>query len=117
EMGQLAEAIAAADRSLAGTPPRATRARALAVRGLARGLAGGAREEADSDLAAALALCDDLGLRPSLAEALQFQAELSARRGDAAFAAHLARRARDEYLRCGMRVHAAHAERIADRAR
>jgi len=107
ERGELDAAAEFAARCLAARPPRALRARALGVRGLALGLAGGDREEAEALLGEAVASCAALGLRPARAEALGFLATLCAQRGDAARAAHHARRARAEYARCGMPRHAA----------
>jgi tetratricopeptide (TPR) repeat protein len=107
ETGDLHEAAALA--AGAADAPRAVRARALAVRGLALGLGAGRRDEAERLLAESIELCDALRLRPWLAEALGFQAELHARRGDREGAAHYAARAADVYASCGMRVHAAQA--------
>jgi class 3 adenylate cyclase/tetratricopeptide (TPR) repeat protein len=105
ETGDLREAAELARRAL--DAPRGVRARALAVLGLALGLAGGPRAEAERLLAEAIELCDRLGLRPWLAEALGFQAELAARSGDAAAAAHYRKRASELYARCAMHGHAA----------
>jgi tetratricopeptide (TPR) repeat protein len=105
ETGELREAAELARRAL--DAPRGVRARALAVLGLATGLGAGARAEAERLLADAIDLCDRLGLRPSLGEALGFQAELAARWGDAAGAAHYRARATSVYAGCGMHAHAA----------
>jgi class 3 adenylate cyclase/predicted ATPase len=109
ETGDFAEAAELASGAL--DAPRGIRARALAVLGLATGLGGGPRAEAERCLADAIDLCDRLGLRPWLAEALTFQSELYARWGDAVRAAHYRARAADGYARCGMRRHAARVER------
>jgi len=116
EVGELAEAAELAARCLASGAPRGIRARALAVRGLALGLGGGPRDEADALLAEALELCDALGLRPALAEAEAFLAEVAARRGDAARAERWAERAAEEYARCGMALHATEARRLLSEA-
>jgi class 3 adenylate cyclase/tetratricopeptide (TPR) repeat protein len=114
EIGDCATAVELARRAL--DAPRAVRARALAVLGLATGLCGGRREEADAFLAEAIDACDALGLLPWLAEAQGFQAELCLRRGDAAGAVHYAQRAADGYARCGMHVHAGLVRRLSERA-
>jgi tetratricopeptide (TPR) repeat protein len=114
EIGDLAAAVELARRAL--DAPRAIRARALAVLGLATGLGAGRSEEADAYLVESIDACDALGLRPWLAEAQGFQAELCLRRGDAAGAAHYAQRAADGYARCGMHVHAAQIRRLSERA-
>jgi len=111
EVGDLTAAIALAQLAL--DAPRAIRARARAVLGLATGLGGGRREDAESHLAAAADECDALGLLPWLAETHGFHAELCARRGDAAAATHYAARAADGYARCGMHVHAEQVRRGA----
>jgi class 3 adenylate cyclase/tetratricopeptide (TPR) repeat protein len=106
ELGEAEAAAELAARCLALEPPAVVRARALAVRGLALGLGGGAGDEAEPLLSQALELCGRLGLLPHLAETQEFLAELCERRGEAARAEHYARRAREEYLRCGMALHA-----------
>ena len=53
-------------------------------------------------------------MRPWLAEAQGFQAELCARRGDAAAPLHYAARAADGYARCGMHVHAELARQLGE---
>ena len=111
EVGDLGTAAGLARRALAA--PRAIRARALAVLGLATGLGAGRAEEAESCLAEAASECDALGLRPWLAEVQGFLAELCARRGDAARAAHYAGRAVDGYSACGMSAHAEQVRRAA----
>ncbi len=113
ETGELAAAAELARRAL--DAPRGIRARALAVLGLATGLDGGRAEDAEGYLAEATNECDALGLRPCLAEAQGFLAELCARRGDAARAVHYATRAADGYARCGMRVHAEQVRRLMER--
>jgi class 3 adenylate cyclase len=107
ETGDLAAAAELARQASAPAAPRAIRARALGLLGLASGLAGGPAEAAEALLAEGADLCDALGLAPWLAESHQFLAELCARRGDAARAAHYAARAADGFARCGMPVHAA----------
>jgi adenylate cyclase len=114
ETGDLAAAVELARRAL--DAPRAIRARALAVLGLATGLGAGRSEEADAYLVESIDACDALGLLPWLAEAQGFQAELCLRRGDAAGAAHYAQRAADGYARCGMHVHADQLRRLSERA-
>ena len=114
EIGDLDAAAEHAARCLAATPARSFRARALALRGLAIGLTGGRRDEAEALLGESLELCDALGLRPALAEVQVFLAELCARRGDAARAQHHARRGHEEYAACGMPRHAELALRAAD---
>jgi class 3 adenylate cyclase/tetratricopeptide (TPR) repeat protein len=106
-IGEVAAAAECAARCLASTPPRALRARALGVRGLALGLAGAPSNEAEALLAESASLCDALGLRPALAEAEAAFATLYARSGDRARAHHFSRRARARYERCGMPRHAA----------
>jgi tetratricopeptide (TPR) repeat protein len=108
EVGDFATAEELARRAL--DAPRAIRARALAVRGLALGLSGGRKEEAETALAEAINLCDALGLRPSLAEAQTFQAELCRRLGDRARASYYAARAGELYTSCGMPEHAKQAQ-------
>jgi class 3 adenylate cyclase/tetratricopeptide (TPR) repeat protein len=105
ETGDFREAVELAQRAI--DAPRGVRARALAVLGLALGLSGGPRAEAERLLAEAIDLCDRLGLRPWLAEALGFQAELAARSGDAAASAHYRARAAGVYGACAMHAHAA----------
>ena len=84
EIGDRRGAAEAAERCLSVDPPRAIRARALAVHGLAVGLASGGRDRGEALLAAALDLAGTLGLRPTVGEAHEFLAELCAKRGDAA---------------------------------
>jgi tetratricopeptide (TPR) repeat protein len=112
EIGEFTEAAELARRAL--DAPRGVRARASALLGLALGLSGGARAEAEHFLADAVDLCDRLGLRPWLAEALAFQSELYARWGDATRAAHYRARAAEGYALCGMRGHAASMERASE---
>jgi hypothetical protein len=111
EVGDLAAAADLARQASAPTAPRAIRARALALLGVASGLAGGPAEAAEALLAEGADLCDALGLLPWLAESQQFLAELCARRGDTTRAAHYAARAADGFARCGMPAHAAQARR------
>jgi class 3 adenylate cyclase len=114
EIGALSDAEQASRRCLDSGPPRALRARALGLRGLALGLAGGRDAEAEALLGEALALCEALGLRPPRAEAYGFLARICAQRGDAVRAARHARRARAEYARCRMPRHAALAAALAE---
>jgi tetratricopeptide (TPR) repeat protein len=107
ELGQLEEAAELAARCLSVGPPRAVRARALALRGAALGLGAGSRDEAELLLAEAVDLCDALGLRPALAESYAFRAEILERRGDTAGAEAAAALARELYARCGMHAYAA----------
>ena len=112
EIGELQQAAELARRAL--DAPRAIRARALAVLGLALGLGAGRADEGESALDQAASECDALGLRPWLAEAQGFLAELCARRGDRARAIHYATRAADGYARCEMPVHAAQLRRLLE---
>jgi len=112
ELGDFAAAAELARRAL--DAPRGIRARALSVLGLATGLGAGRGDEAEAHLVEAIDTCDALGLRPWLAEAQGFQAELCARRGDLARAAHYAARAADGYARCGMHVHAEQVRHVAE---
>jgi class 3 adenylate cyclase/tetratricopeptide (TPR) repeat protein len=107
EIGDLESAAQAAGRCLASAPPRAVRARALALRGLAIGLGAGRRDAGEALLGEALDSCHALGLDPFRAEVHGFLAELSEKRGDAALAAHHARSAADTFEHCGMPAHAA----------
>lgn len=107
EMGALADSLASAERCLASAPPRAVRARALALRGLALGLGAGARDAADASLCEALDLCDAMGLQPTLAETYGYLAEVRARRGDARGAEAAVERAEQIYRRSGMEALAA----------
>jgi class 3 adenylate cyclase/tetratricopeptide (TPR) repeat protein len=116
EIGEADAAAELAARCLAGRPPRTIAVRALALRGLALGTRAGGRDEAEALLGEALTLCDALGLRPALAETHAFFAEVAARRGDAERAASCARRAIDEYARCGMALHADLARRLLSEA-
>jgi class 3 adenylate cyclase/tetratricopeptide (TPR) repeat protein len=109
EVGDRRGAAEAAERCLSVDPPRAIRARALAVRGLAVGLASGGRDGGEAHLAAALDLAGMLGLRPAVGEAHEFLAELCAKRGDAARAERHAETAAREFAACGMPLHAARA--------
>jgi class 3 adenylate cyclase/tetratricopeptide (TPR) repeat protein len=113
EIGELRAAVELARRAL--DAPRGIRARALAVLGLATGLGAGRGDEAEAYLEEAIDSCDALGLRPWLAEALGFHAELCARRGDVTRAAHYAARSADGYSRCGMHVHAAQVRLLGER--
>ena len=106
EVGDLDEAAALAERALAAGAPRGISVRALAVRGAALGLGAGPADEGEALLGEASNLCEELGLRPVLAETLGFLAEVCARRGDARRAAHYAVRARGVYASCGMHAHA-----------
>jgi tetratricopeptide (TPR) repeat protein len=114
ELGDFGAAAELARRAL--DAPRGIRARALSVLGLATGLGAGRGDEAETHLVEAIDTCDALGLRPWLAEAQGFQAELCARRGDLARAAHYAARAADGYARCGMHVHAEQVRHLAERS-
>jgi hypothetical protein len=109
-VGDLQTAAELARRALEA--PRAIRARALAVLGLATGLGAGRAEEAESCLAEAASECDALGLRPWLAEVQGFLAELCAQRGETTRAAHYGARAADGYSACGMPIHAEQVRRL-----
>jgi adenylate cyclase len=111
ELGDFAAAAELARRAL--DAPRAIRARALGVLGLATGLGTPHRgDEAERFIVEAIDACDALGLLPWLAEAHGFQAELCAQRGDVGRAAHYATRAAEGYSRCGMHVHAEQVQRL-----
>jgi class 3 adenylate cyclase/tetratricopeptide (TPR) repeat protein len=114
ESGELAAAAELARRCCEAGAPRAIRARALSVLGLATGLGSGGADAGEALLAEAADLCDTLGLRPWLAESHQFLAELCARRGDTARAAHYAARAAEGFARCGMRAHAERAHGLGE---
>ena len=115
EIGDRRGAAEAAERCLSVEPPRAIRARALAVRGLAVGLASGGRDGGEALLGAALDLAGALGLRPTVGEAQEFLAELCAKRGDAVRAERHAETAAREFESCGMPLHAARARAAATR--
>jgi hypothetical protein len=115
ETGDVEAAADLARRCCEMAAPRGIRARALSVLGLATGLGAGRAEAGESLLAEAADACDALGLRPWLAESHQFLAELCARRGDAARAAHYAARAADGFACCGMPAHAEHARILVGR--
>ena len=115
EIGDRAGAAEAAAHCLSVGPPRAIRARALAVRGLAIGLASGGRDGGEALLRASLDLAGSLGLRPAVGEAHEFLAELCAKRGDAPRAEHHAETAAREFDACGMPLHAARARAVASR--
>ena len=114
ETGELQAAAELARRAL--DAPRAVRARALAVLGLATGLGVGGHVEAEALLSEAIDQCDALGLRPWLAEAQGFLAELCVRRGDRTRATHYAARAAAEYEGCGMRLYAERTRRLLEPA-
>jgi tetratricopeptide (TPR) repeat protein len=86
--------------------PRGVRVRALAVLGFALGLGAGERAEAEELLGEAVSESEALGLRPGLAEAQGFLAELCERRGERERAGYYAELSAELYERCGMRVHA-----------
>jgi class 3 adenylate cyclase/tetratricopeptide (TPR) repeat protein len=116
EIGDLDGALAALAPACLPEAPRSTRARALALRGLAIGLGSGGRDEGEALLGEALDLCGALGLRPAAAEVHEFLAEIAARRGDTARSLHHGRTAADAYAACGMPLHAAHARARAGAA-
>jgi adenylate cyclase len=106
ETGDVEAAAALARRCREGAAPRGILARALAVLGLATGLRPGGADAGEALLAEAVDCCNALGLRPSLAEAHQFLAELCLQRGERDRAAHYAARATEGFARCGMAAHA-----------
>ena len=116
EVGELGAAVDLGRDCLAREPTRAVRARVMAVLGLAIGLSSaGSSEEAEELLGESVSLCDSLGLRPYLAEAHQFLAELLHQRGDFRRASYYARRAEEGFERCGMPLHARLARRESTR--
>jgi tetratricopeptide (TPR) repeat protein len=116
EVGEFGAAVDLARDCLAREPARMIRARVMAVLGLAIGLSSaGSSEEAEASLGESVSLCDSLGLRPFLAEAHHFLAELFHQRGDLRRASYYARRAEEGFQGCGMPVHARLARRDTTR--
>jgi tetratricopeptide (TPR) repeat protein len=101
------EAVELARECLAQEPPRLVRARILCTlaRAMAAGEPGGA-QAAEAALLEAVSLCDELGLRPQLAESHLALSEVCARRGDPARALYFAERALRGFESCGMTLHA-----------
>jgi class 3 adenylate cyclase/tetratricopeptide (TPR) repeat protein len=89
--------------------PRGVRVRALGVLGLALGLGAGEQAEAEEVLAEAVSESEALGLRPGVAEAQGFLAELCQRRGEQERAGYYAELSAGLYERCRMPLHARHA--------
>ncbi|MDJ0786346.1 MAG: hypothetical protein QNK05_06030, partial [Myxococcota bacterium] len=103
ECGDLDGAVEIASLCLERRPTRLVRARALAIRGLARGLRSAIDiDAAERDLAEAVSVCDALGVPPFRAEAQGFLADLWSARGDEKRAAYYRERAAAGYRQCGM---------------
>jgi len=107
EVGDLDSARAEAERGLADNPPRGMRACLQAVLGLVLGL-GGDPVRGEELLLEAVSTLDACGLRPALAEAHGFMAELMAEIGDSGRAGYYAERSISAYRDCGMPAHAEH---------
>ena len=109
-LGRFAEAAEVAEDCLGRRLPRLTRALTLSILGRALGLAqppqpaDGAR--ARWAIAESIRICEELELRPHLAEAESAMSELLARSGAVAEATCHADRAISLYEACGMRHHA-----------